>query len=156
MYRWVCKHWQSKCSEELSRQHRFWVTLATATTLSQALDVFGVKSGHWCLILKHLFFIRAHNWDGKNQEDEVGGSNNAICSRKLWGFVRTEKNWKTLWKKIGSCSAGIELATLRSITHDFPFSPSPLLVLQWWDCAYYHRQMFLLLFLLHKGLGYLC
>ena len=55
-------------------QHRFWVTLATATTLSQALGVFGVKSGHWCLILKHLFFIRAHNWDSKNQEDEVGGS----------------------------------------------------------------------------------
>ena len=53
-------------------QHRFWVTLATATTLSQAFGVFEVKSGHWCLILKHLFFIRVHNWDGKNQEEEVG------------------------------------------------------------------------------------
>ena len=45
-------------------------------------------------------FIRTHNWDGKNQEDEVG------------------------------TKAGTELATLRSITHDFRFAPSPLLLSQ--------------------------
>ena len=73
-------------------------------------------------------FIRAHNWDGKNQGDEVGGSNNAVGARKLWGFVRTEKH---IVKKIGSCSARIELATRRSIAHDFPFALLPLLVLQW-------------------------
>ena len=73
-------------------------------------------------------FIRAHNWVGKNQGDEVGGSNSAICTQKLRGFVRTQQ---TLRKKIGSCSAGIELATLRSVVQDFPFAPSPLLVLQW-------------------------
>ena len=28
-------------------------------------------------------FIRAHNWDDKNQGDEVKGSNNAVCARKL-------------------------------------------------------------------------
>ena len=29
-------------------------------------------------------FIRAHNWDGKNKGgDEVGGSNNEVCARKL-------------------------------------------------------------------------
>ena len=28
-------------------------------------------------------FIRTHNWDGKNQGDVVGGSNNAVCARKL-------------------------------------------------------------------------
>ena len=27
--------------------------------------------------------IRAHNWDGKNQEDEVEGSNNAVYTRRL-------------------------------------------------------------------------
>ena len=31
------------------------MTLATATTLSQAFSFFGVKSGHRCLILKYLF-----------------------------------------------------------------------------------------------------
>ena len=28
-------------------------------------------------------FIRVHNWDGKNQGDEVEGSNNVVCARKL-------------------------------------------------------------------------
>ena len=28
-------------------------------------------------------FIKSHNWDGKNQGDEVGGSNKEVCARKL-------------------------------------------------------------------------
>ena len=28
-------------------------------------------------------FIRAHDWDSKNQGDEVGGSNNVVGARKL-------------------------------------------------------------------------
>ena len=51
------------------------------------------------LDLEAFVFIRAYNWDGKNQGYEVGGSNNAVCAQKL---VRTEK---AFWKKIGSCSA---------------------------------------------------
>ena len=50
------------------------------------------------LDLEAFVFIRAHNWYGKNQEDEVGGSNNAVCAQKhkLSGSVKTEQ---TLWKK---------------------------------------------------------
>ena len=28
-------------------------------------------------------FTRAHNWDGKNQGDKIGGSNKAVGARKL-------------------------------------------------------------------------
>ena len=35
------------------------------------------------LDLEAFVFIRAHNWDGKNQGDKVGGSNNAVCAQKL-------------------------------------------------------------------------
>ena len=37
------------------------------------------------LDLEVFVFIRAYNWDGKNQGggDEVGGSNNAVCAQKL-------------------------------------------------------------------------
>ena len=35
------------------------------------------------LDLEAFVFIRAYNWDGKNQGDEVGGSNNAVCAQKL-------------------------------------------------------------------------
>ena len=28
-------------------------------------------------------FITAHNWDCKNEGDEVRGSNNEVCARKL-------------------------------------------------------------------------
>ena len=30
-----------------------------------------------------FIFTRAHNWDGKNQGDEVGGGNNTGCARKI-------------------------------------------------------------------------
>ena len=33
--------------------------------------------------LEAFVSIRAHNWDGKNQDDKVGGSNNAVCAQKL-------------------------------------------------------------------------
>ena len=36
------------------------------------------------LDLEAFVFIRAHNWDGKHQGDEVGGSSNAVCAQKLW------------------------------------------------------------------------
>ena len=35
------------------------------------------------LDLEAFVFITAHNWDGKNQGDEVGGSNDAVCTQKL-------------------------------------------------------------------------
>ena len=30
-----------------------------------------------------LISIRVHNWDGKNQGDEVRGSNNAVCPQSF-------------------------------------------------------------------------
>ena len=35
------------------------------------------------LDLEAFVFIREHNWDGKNQGGEVGGSNNVVCAQKL-------------------------------------------------------------------------
>ena len=60
----------------LSRQHRFWVTLATATTLSQAFGVFWSEVRLLMLDFEAFVFIRVHNWGGKRQGDEVGGHNN--------------------------------------------------------------------------------
>ena len=35
------------------------------------------------LDIEAFVFMRAHNLDGKNQGDEVGGSNKAVCPQKL-------------------------------------------------------------------------
>ena len=127
-------------------QHRFWLTLVTATTLPQAFDVFGVKSGHWCLILKQLFFIRAHNWDGKNQEDEVEGSNDAVCARKLCGFVRTEKH----------CGKNRQLLSLNRTGYPQVFNAQLSLCAIATTSVTMVRLCLLSQTELHKGPGYLC
>ena len=59
------------------------MTLATATILSQAFGVFFSEVRLLMLDFEAFVFIRVHNWDGKNQGDEVERSNNAVCARNF-------------------------------------------------------------------------